>query len=155
MVNKSNSKKSVKEITVEKPKEETVISTPPAQTDNEPSFKIKDLNKLKSSIVSELTPKRELYESDTSKPRKKRAKKSSIKRGQEIKESPVTLEKIDKPIGFYFGIFVGILAGTLGIYYLYLKIKDRKPNQIKSDEDLYEELKREGLTKIEDVKKYT
>ena len=148
MVKTINSKsKGDKEVTVEKPKEEKpVISSQPLE-------KELDLTKLKDSIVSELKPQTELYlQKDETKPRKRRQKKqSSINQESKTKESPIILESqkvtTGKSTGFYVGIAIGILVGTLGIYYLYNKYRELKLND-STEEKLIKELEAEGIKDI-------
>jgi len=151
MVKSTNSKsKGDKEITVEKPKDKPVISSQPLE---KPEL---DLTKLKDSIVSELKPPVELY--DTTKPRKRRQKKqSSINQDGKTKESPIILESqkvaTGRSNGFYVGIAIGILVGTLGIYYLYNKYRESRLNN-SSEENLIKELEAEGIKDIEN-RRYT
>ena len=154
MVKTTSSKsKGDKEVTVVKPKEKPVISSQPLEKEE------LDLTKLKDSIVSELKPPVELYESkDTTKPRKRRQKKQlSINQNGKTKESPIILESqkvaTGRSNGFYVGIAIGILVGTLGIYYLYNKYRESRLNS-SSEESLIKELEAEGIKDIEN-RRYT
>ena len=153
MVKTTNSKsKGDKEVTVEKPKEEKpVISSQPLE--KKPEL---DLTKLKDSIVSELKPV--IQPIDETKPRKRRQKKQlSTSQEKKINESPIISisEKVatGKSNGFYVGIAIGVLVGTLGIYYLYQRYKEFKLNS-SSEDKLIKELEAEGIKDIEN-RRYT